>query len=66
MSSIDSSVRGVLASQQSAMASKISTTVMAKSLDAAKQQGDAMVGLIEAAAELGKSLNSGKTFDATG
>ena len=64
MPTIDPAVSQLMHAQQAALADRVATTVAAKSLDSAKQQGEAMIGLVEAAAELGKSLHTGKLFDA--
>ena len=45
--------------------SAVAIAVAAKRLDAAKQQGAAMVKLIEAAARVGTQPGKGERFDAT-
>ena len=64
MSSIDSSVAGVLAAQQAAVQSNIATTVAAKALDAIEQQGQAAVELLEGSVQLSREAGKGETVDA--
>lgn len=64
MSSIDSSVAGVLAAQQAAVQSNIATTVAAKALDAIEQQGQAAVELLEGAVQLSKEAGKGERLSA--
>ncbi len=66
MSSVDSVIQSALASQQTQLVSQVNVAVQSKSLDAAKQQGAAFVQLIEQAAQIGKSVDTGHRFDATG
>jgi hypothetical protein len=66
MSSIDGAISSVLAAKAAAQRTEIAYAVQAKAMDAAKQQGEAAVELLEQAAQLAKSLNSGTNFDATG
>lgn len=54
----------VSAAQQSAVQTQIEISVLLKQQNAAKQQGAAAVAMIEAAAQVGKSLDTGKVFDA--
>jgi hypothetical protein len=63
---MDDAVQSVLSSQQCAMQSQIQMALAAKQLSAAKQQGQAMVELIAAAANVGKAPGSGANFDAQG
>ena len=63
MSSIDSSISGLLAVQQAALASNISTAVAAKQLDAYRQQGDAAVSLLDGAVQLSKESGKGGKID---
>ena len=56
----------VSAAQQSAVQTQIQISLLAKQQAAVKQQGEAVVQLIEAAAQVGKSIDTGKTFDAVG
>jgi hypothetical protein len=53
----------VSAAQSSSLQMQIEISVLAKQQSAAKQSGAAVVQMIEAAAQLGKSLDTGKQFD---
>jgi hypothetical protein len=53
----------VSAAQQSAV--QIQVSLLVKQQSAIKQQGEAIVELIQAAGQVGKSLDTGKVFDAT-
>ena len=64
MSSIDSSVAGVLAAQQAALQSNIATAIAAKALDAVEQQGQAAVELLEGAVQFSKEAGKGDQVDA--
>jgi hypothetical protein len=64
VSSIDSSITGLIAAQQASLSSNISITVAAKQLDAYKQQGDAVVSLLEGAVQLSKEVGKGGRIDA--
>lgn len=66
MSSVDGAAASVLAAKDSAVMSQIAYALQAKSLDVAKQQGQAAVELVEQAAQLGKSHDTGRGFDAIG
>lgn len=59
MSSIDSSITNLVASQRSAIRTEISYTVAAKQLDALEQQGEAAVELLESAVQLSKAPGKG-------
>ena len=63
MSTIDSSVTGVLAAQQAAVQSNIATAVAAKALDAIEQQGQAANALLEGAVQLSKEVGKGERVD---
>jgi ferric-dicitrate binding protein FerR (iron transport regulator) len=63
MSSIDSSISGLIAAQQASLASNISITVAAKQLDAYKQQGEAVVSLLDGAVQLSKAAGKGGKID---
>ncbi len=63
MSSIDSALGNVVAAKQAAVETQIGVAVAAKSLDAARLQGDAAVELLDAAAQLSKALGRGQQFD---
>ena len=56
----------VSAAQQSALQTQIQVSVLLKQQSAVKQQGAAAIELIQAAAQVGKSLDTGKVFDAVG
>jgi hypothetical protein len=56
----------VPSAQQSALAAQIGIAVQKKQLDAIKQQGAAMVELLQAAAQLSKSPTTGASYDAVG
>jgi hypothetical protein len=64
MSSIDSSVAGVLAAQQAALQSNIATAIVVKALDAVEQQGQAAVELLEGAVQFSKEAGKGDRVDA--
>jgi ferric-dicitrate binding protein FerR (iron transport regulator) len=63
VSSIDSSITGLMAAQQASLSSNISITVAAKQLDAYKQQGDAVVSLLEGSVQLSKEAGKGGRID---
>ena len=65
MSSIDPAVQAVLSSRESALSSQIQYSLLGKQLEANKQAGQAIVDLLEGAAQLSRSNNSGGAFDAT-
>ena len=65
-STIDSAVSSVIAAKQTALYSKIATSIASKNLQAAKQQGEAVVELIDAAAEINTDSKKGHGFDAHG
>jgi len=54
----------VSAAQNSALQTQIQVSVLMKQQSAVKQQGAAAVALIESAAQVGKSIDTGKAFDA--
>jgi len=66
MSSIDSALSQLLASKESAVQSQIGFALAAKSLQASKDQGQAAVALLDAAAQIGKAVGRGENFDAVG
>ncbi|MCA9270949.1 MAG: hypothetical protein KDA41_20855 [Planctomycetales bacterium] len=66
MNSIDSAISSVIAAKESAIQTQVQFALAAKSLSAQKQQGEAMVQLVEAVAQMGKSLGRGLLFDAAG
>lgn len=63
MSSVNSVVGTYTALSNFKSESQISVAVLGKQLDAQKQQGEAAVQLLEAAASVGKSLHTGKKID---
>jgi hypothetical protein len=64
MDSVDPTISSLLAAKENAIQSQAAFAVAAKSLSAQKQQGDAMVQLIEAAAQMSKAVGRGESFDA--
>ena len=59
------SADSVTQAQQGAMRFQIEVAAQKKQLDAAKQQGAAVVALLEAAVELSKAVGKGAEFDAS-
>jgi hypothetical protein len=53
----------VSAAQSSALQMQFDVSVLAKQQTAAKQSGEAIVRLIDAAAQLSKSIDTGTQFD---
>ena len=66
VSSIDGAIGSVLAAREAAQQTQIAYAVQAKSMDAAKQQAEAVVELVAQAAKVAKSLGSGTIFNAIG
>jgi hypothetical protein len=64
--SLDPAISAVLAAKEQATRTEIQFTVAAKQLDAAQQQGEAVNQLLAQAAQLSKSLTTGKSFDGVG
>ena len=60
----DPAIQSVLAAQQSAVHAQIQMALASKQLSAARQQGQALVELISAAANVGRAIGSGAQFDA--
>lgn len=60
----DPVIQAVVAAQQSAVQAQIQTAIASKQLSAARQQGQALVELITAAANVGKAVDRGANFDA--
>lgn len=60
----DPAFQSVLAAQQGAVQAQIQMAIASRQLSAAQQQGQALVELISAAANLGKTVGSGTRFDA--
>lgn len=63
MSSVNSVTSTYTALSQVQTANQLNVAVAGKQLDAVRQQGDAAVQLIEAAAAAGKSVDTGKRLD---
>jgi hypothetical protein len=63
MSGIDSAVSSVLAAKQVSLQSEISFAVAAKQMDIQQMQGEAVVKLIETAAQLIKEAGKGEYVD---
>ena len=63
MSTIDSSITGLIAAQQASLYSNISIAIAAQQLDAYRQQGDAVVSLLEGAVQLSKETGKGSRID---
>ena len=64
MQSIDGAISSVLAAKESALKTQIGFAIASKQLKAQEQQGEAMTELLEAAAQLGKAIGRGTSFDA--
>ena len=60
----DSIATSVTQSQQSATQFQVAVAVQKKQLDALKQQGSAVIELLQTAAQLSKSVGTGNSFDA--
>ena len=63
MSTIDSSITGLIAAQQASLSSDVSIAVAAKQLDAYKQQGEAVASLLDGAVQLSKEAGKGGKID---
>lgn len=59
----DPAINQVIASQQSAISSQISASLMRKQLDAIQVQGDAVNQLLESAARLSHEIGKGNMLD---
>ena len=66
MSTLDSAAGSVAAAQEAAVMNQVMYAVAKKASDTNKQQGEAVVQLIDSAAALGKAIGAGKNFDAVG
>jgi hypothetical protein len=64
MSTLDPAVQSVIAAREGALASQVGFAVAAKSLDAARQQAEAIQGLLDEAVQLSKAAGAGENFDA--
>ncbi len=56
----------VSAAQQSAISQQVNVAVAKKQLDSTRQQGDAVIQLLAAAAQIGKAAGKGTGLDVTG
>lgn len=63
MTSVNSAASAATALSNAQAQNQVSVAVAGKQLDAVKQQGQAAVQLIEAAATVGKSIDTGKVLD---
>jgi hypothetical protein len=59
MDTIDSAINSVMEAKRASTQQEIAFAVLAKSQAAVKAQGDAVVELLRASANLGKSLGTG-------
>ncbi|MFI4874472.1 MAG: hypothetical protein ACIALR_04015 [Blastopirellula sp. JB062] len=66
MTGLDPAVSSVLAAKDAQTRTQIDFAVAKKGQDATKQQGDAMVALIESAGRIGKEAGKGISLDAFG
>lgn len=64
--STDAAINSVIDAKTAQTQSQIGFALAAKSLDAQRSQGDAMVELIEAAGQMGKAIGRGQNFDSVG
>jgi hypothetical protein len=64
--SVNGAISGVIAAKQAAVHNQVDYAVAGKQLDAAAQQGEAAVALLDAAAKLSKAAGLGNQFDAQG
>ncbi|PQO43261.1 putative motility protein [Blastopirellula marina] len=66
MTGLDPAISSVLAAKDAQTKTQIGFAVAKKGLDAAEQQGQAVVSLIEAAGRIGKEAGKGANLDAFG
>ena len=66
MSGLDPAISSVLAAKQSALQTQISFAIAGKQQQAVRQQGDAIVQLLQNIAAGGKVPNRGQSFDSAG
>ncbi|MBX7166261.1 MAG: hypothetical protein K1X74_07915 [Pirellulales bacterium] len=66
MSGLDPAISSVLAAKQSALQTQISFAIAGKQQEAVRQQGDALVQLLQSIATQGKSPDRGKLCDCSG
>ncbi len=64
--SIDPAISSVVAAKNGALQSQVTMAVEAKRLDATEAVGEAIVELLQVAAQMSKSLGKGVKFDAQG
>jgi hypothetical protein len=64
--SVDGAIASVIAAKQAAVHNQVGFAVAGKQLDAAAQQGQAAVALLDAAAQLSKAAGLGQRFDTQG
>ena len=65
MQSVSNAINAVLAARSSAVQQQIGIAMLAKSQAATKQQGQAVVQLLKATAQLGKAPGKGEQLDLT-
>lgn len=61
-----SAASSAMATGQSQVSAQIGITVAAKALDAMKSEGDTVVAMLQSAASVGKSVDTGKALDVSG
>ena len=64
--SIDPAISSVVAAKNGTLQSQVTMAVEAKRLDATKAAGKAIAELLQAAAQMSKSMGKGVKFDALG
>lgn len=60
---MDPAIRQVIAAQQAAFTSQLSTALLRKQLDVVEAQGEAVNQLLESAARLGHEMGKGSLLD---
>ncbi|MCA9246365.1 MAG: hypothetical protein KDA42_04590 [Planctomycetales bacterium] len=63
MSNLDPAISSTLAAQESALQTQIQFALAGKALEAARQSGQTAVQLLESAAQISPSINTGSGFD---
>ena len=63
LSSVDPAIASVIAAKDSAVRTQVVFAIAEKSLSAQKQQGEAMVQLLESIAQMGKAIDRGTRLD---
>ena len=66
MNSVNSAINAVMHAKNAAVQQQIGYALLAKSQTATKQQGQAALELLNAAAQLGKSPDKGQRLDVVG